>query len=46
MSNHISLKGAVALVSGANRGIGAAFVSGCWKRARCTSTRQRATHTR
>jgi len=28
MSNHTSLKGAVALVSGANRGIGAAFVSG------------------
>ena len=28
MSNRISLKGAVALVSGANRGIGAAFVSG------------------
>ncbi len=28
MSNHTSLKGAVALVTGANRGIGAAFVSG------------------
>jgi len=28
MSNCISLKGTVALVSGANRGIGAAFVSG------------------
>jgi NAD(P)-dependent dehydrogenase (short-subunit alcohol dehydrogenase family) len=28
MSNRISLKGTVALVSGANRGIGAAFVSG------------------
>lgn len=28
MSNHTSLKGTVALVTGANRGIGAAFVSG------------------
>lgn len=28
MNNHTSLKGAVALVTGANRGIGAAFVSG------------------
>lgn len=28
MSNHISLNGAVALVTGANRGIGAAFVTG------------------
>jgi len=28
MSNHTALKGAVALVTGANRGIGAAFVSG------------------
>lgn len=28
MSNHTSLKGIVALVTGANRGIGAAFVSG------------------
>jgi NAD(P)-dependent dehydrogenase (short-subunit alcohol dehydrogenase family) len=28
MSNHTSLKGAVALVTGANRGIGAAFASG------------------
>ena len=28
MSSHTSLKGAVALVTGANRGIGAAFVSG------------------
>jgi NAD(P)-dependent dehydrogenase (short-subunit alcohol dehydrogenase family) len=28
MSNHTSLEGAVALVTGANRGIGAAFVSG------------------
>ena len=28
MSNHTALKDTVALVSGANRGIGAAFVSG------------------
>jgi NADP-dependent 3-hydroxy acid dehydrogenase YdfG len=28
MRNHTALKGAVALVTGANRGIGAAFVSG------------------
>src|SRR3954470_7467547 len=28
MSNHTSLKGSVALVTGANRGIGSAFVSG------------------
>jgi NAD(P)-dependent dehydrogenase (short-subunit alcohol dehydrogenase family) len=28
MSNHTSVEGTVALVTGANRGIGAAFVSG------------------
>ena len=41
MNNHTSLKGIVALVTGANRGIGAAFVNGLLE-----AGAQRATHRR